>query len=314
MYKGFTKARHSAMRICTFRLRGEDETKSRVGLVSRGRVAETTERISMLELLDGGPDAWSRLEPTSVRYSRGVLLSAPLPRPRKILAAIVNTRGMLGGDVTLDRPRVDMKAPSAVIGPGQAIEGRGSAVRPEVELAAVVGLKLARASVEEAKGAIFGYTVLNDVTAPRDSREDAYQAYRRDQVSGELKKATLRGPLFRSKNHDTFCPMGPWVVTADELGGTTRLRMTTRYRGRLVQDGSTAEYIFTPEKLVSYISSFLTLEAGDVVSCGSVGWTRRALGGLDPTEYVCKPGSGLLELTIAGIGTLKNPLVGAKTT
>jgi 2-keto-4-pentenoate hydratase/2-oxohepta-3-ene-1,7-dioic acid hydratase in catechol pathway len=300
------------MKVCTFRRRSEPESKGRVGIVTeRGHVVETNQRLTMHELLNAGPRALQGLlESSGAGVSqRDVVLMAPVPRPGKILAAIVNTRAMLGGrDISLDRPRIDMKAPSAVIGPNETIESRGSDIRPEVELAAVIGRRASRVGVDSAKRAIFGYTVLNDVTAPKDSRADAYEAYRRSPESGELKKVTLRGPLFRSKNHDTFCPMGPWIVTSEEAGDTSALTMTTTFRGELVQQGSTSEYIFSPAQLVSYISSFLTLEPGDVVSCGSVGWTAKVLGNRDPTEYVCTPGKGLLELSIERVGTLRNRL------
>lgn len=302
------------MRVCTYRLPGEAPEESRVGLVTEEGIVDTKNRLTMQELLDAGPTLWRKLEGRSkATESEEVILLAPLPRPKKILAAIVNTRGMLGGsDVNIERPRIDMKAPSAVIGPNQTIEGRGSVIRPEIELAAIIGRRASHSSVQGAKRAIYGYTVLNDVTAPGDSREDVYEAYRRDPRSGELRKVTLRGPLFRSKNHDTFCPMGPWIVSSDEIGDTSGLKMTTKFRGKLVQEGSTSEYIFSPERIVSYISSFLTLEPGDVVSCGSVGWTREALGDRDPTEFVCRPGNGVLELTIERIGTLRNALTGSQ--
>lgn len=312
-YKGFISLPNDlAMKVCTFRLKGETVAKGRVGVVTEsGRVVEVRRELNMQELLNAGPRALPGLleSPGAAVSRRDVVLMAPVPRPGKILAAIVNTRAMLGGqDISLDRPRIDMKAPSAVIGPDETIESRGSDIRPEVELAAVIGRRASRVGVASAKRAIFGYTVLNDVTAPKDSRADAYEAYRRDSESGELRKVTLRGPLFRSKNHDTFCPMGPWIVTGDEVGDTSALKMTTTFRGELVQLGSTSEYIFTPAELVSYISSFLTLEPGDVVSCGSVGWTARALGRRDPTEYVCTPARGPLELSIERIGKLGNRL------
>ena len=219
---------------------------------------------------------------------------------------------MLGGeDVHLDRPRLDMKAPSTVIGPGEEILAPAGGIRPEVELAAIVGSRISRASPASARAGIFGYTVLNDVTAPKDSREDAYEAYRRDRASGEIRRASLRGPLFRSKNHDTFCPMGPWIVTADELRNVCDLRMTTRFGGRLVQDGRSREYLFAPWEIASYVSGFLSLEPGDVVSCGSVGWAKGALGGLDPTEYVLPSATGTLVLEISGIGKLTNPVAPA---
>ena len=243
-----------------------------------------------------------------------VILHAPVPRPGKILAAIVNTRGMLGGDdVTLDRPRIDMKAPSTVIGPGEAIVSPKGGIRPEVELAAIMGRRVANATASQAESAIFGYTILNDVTAPADSREDAYEAYRRDRSTGEIRKMALRGPLFRSKNHDTFCPMGPWLCTPDENYGWYGLRMTTKFGGALVQDGSTSEYIFDAARIASYVSQFLSLEPGDVISCGSVGWTPEALGRLDPTEFIVPSRQGTLELEIEGVGKLVNPVLTRET-
>ena len=296
------------MRICNFALRGEPPGSQRAGLVDGSMVFELTGRRPLQSLLEAGVEGVER--EGEVYPLPGVTLYAPLPRPGKILATIVNTRGMLGGeDITLDRPRLDMKAPSAVVGPGAEILAPKSGIRPEVELAAIIGKRVSKAARAQAEASIFGYTVLNDVTVPAASREDAYEAYRRDRGTGEIRRTTLRGPLFRSKNHDTFCPMGPWVCTPDENREWSDLRMTTKFDGRLVQDGSTSEYIFDAADVASYVSRFLSLEPGDVVSCGSVGWTTEALGRLDPTEFVLPSIRGTLELEIEGVGVLVNPVV-----
>ena len=297
------------MRLCTFVLPGERPTQQRAGIVEGSRVFELSKRATIIGLLESG-EGTSRLEAIGEGHDLGsVVLMAPIPRPGKIIATIVNTQGMLGGsDVTLDRPRLDMKAPSTVVDPGEVIRAPATGIRPEVELAAVVGRKISKGTEAEAGSAIVGYTVLNDVTAPIDSREDAYEAYRRDSASGEIRKATQRGPLFRSKNHDTFCPMGPWVATTDEGGDWSDRKMTTKFDDLLVQEGSTAEYIFSPARIAAYVSGFLTLEPGDIVSCGSVGWTPAALGKLDPTEFVLPTHGGALELEIEGVGKLINPV------
>jgi 2-keto-4-pentenoate hydratase/2-oxohepta-3-ene-1,7-dioic acid hydratase in catechol pathway len=238
-----------------------------------------------------------------------VRLMAPLPNPPKIILAIVNTRGMLGGqDLTLDRPRLDLKAPSTVIGPDEVVRAPRQGIRPEVELAAVIGARLKGASKAQAKKGIFGYTIFNDVTAPADSREDAYQAYRTDPITGVVAKTRVRGPLFRSKNHDTFGPMGPYLLTQDEISDTGSLKMTTIFNGKKVQEGSTSEYIFPPENLASYASQFLTLYPGDIISCGSVGWVEAEVGPVDPSQWVLPSNKGTLQLTIEGIGTLTNPV------
>jgi 2-keto-4-pentenoate hydratase/2-oxohepta-3-ene-1,7-dioic acid hydratase in catechol pathway len=297
------------MRLCTFTLAGEQPVMQRAGVIKDTRVFELARRSTVSAVIATGARLGG-LEVAGPGYDIDrVVLKAPLPRPGKILATIVNTQAMLGGgDVLLDRPRLDMKAPSAVVGPGEEIRAPESGIRPEVELAAIIGRKLTRANEIEATSGIFGYTVLNDVTAPSHSREDAYEAYRRDKASGGIRKTTLRGPLFRSKNHDTFCPMGPWICTPDECDDWTRLRMSTKFEEELVQDGSTAEYLFSPAKIAAYVSEFLTLEPGDVVSCGSIGWTPSALGALDPTEFVLPARGGKLELEIEGIGKLSNPV------
>lgn len=296
------------MRLCTFTVLGEGPDRQRAGSVVGSRVFELSRRTTIAGLL--GSEGIRKLETEGEGYELGrVVLGAPVPRPGKIVATIVNTRGMLGGsDIRMDRPRLDMKAPSTVIGPGAEIRAPAAGIRPEVELAAVVGREIHNGTEAEARSAIFGYTVLNDVTAPSDSRDDAYEAYRRDRASGEIRKATLRGPLFRSKNHDTFCPMGPWIATAEEVDDWSDLEMKTKFDDMLVQDGSTSEYIFSPQRIAAYVSGFLTLEPGDIVSCGSVGWTREALGDLDPTEFVLPARRGVLELEIEGVGKLINPL------
>ena len=288
---------------------GEGHEKQRAGTIMDDRVYELKPRRSLTELVVEGVEPGS-LEPFGNGHDIAtVVLGAPIPRPGKIVATIVNTRAMLGGrDVNLDRPRLDMKAPSAVIGPGDKILVPSTDIRPEVELAAIVGRRVSRATVDLAAQSFFGYTILNDVTAPRDSRDDAYEAYRRDRSTGEIRRTTLRGPLFRSKNHDTFCPMGPCIATPEEVRDWMNVRMSTKFDGALVQDGSTSEYLFSPERIASYVSGFLTLEPGDVVSCGSVGWTSAALGSLDPTEYVLPSREGTLELEISGIGRLRNPV------
>ena len=293
------------MKLCTFIPPGR-RRDPRVGIVEEDSVVEAAFQGDMRSLIASG-----RAE--SLRKGRRyplpkTRLLAPLAEPGKILATIVNTQAMLGGkDLQLDRPRLDMKAPSTVVGPGEAIRAPGSGLRPEVELAAIVGHRISGASPARAKRAIFGYTILNDVTAPGDARDDAYEAYRRDSRTGQVARRVVRGPLFRSKNHDTFCPMGPWIVTADELQDVSNLRMTSKFNGSVVQRGSTSDYLFRPEEVASYVSGFLSLEPGDVISCGSVGWVGTGKGG-DPAEFILESESGTLELEIDGIGVLKNPM------
>jgi len=117
----------------------------------------------------------------------------------------------------------------------------------------------------------------------------------------------MRGPPFPVKEPRHILPHGPWMVTSDDVD-VSDLEMSTWFGGFKVQEGSTSEYLFGPAKIASYLSGFLTLEPGDVISCGSVGWTKEALGDLDPTEFVLPKRDGALELEVEGIGKLRNPV------
>ena len=134
---------------------------------------------------------------------------------------------------------------------------------------------------------VFGYTVLNDVSA-RDVQSDH------------------GGQFFKGKSLDGACPMGPWIVTADELTDPHRLRLTSRVNGAVKQDASTAEFIFDIPTLIEWLSLGLTLLPGDVLATGTpsgVGFART------PPEFL-QPGD-VVECAIEGIGGIRNRIVSA---
>lgn len=218
-----------------------------------------------------------------------VRILAPIPRPGKILCAGVNFTSHLKENPNAklpDSPRIFAKLPSVVIGTRDAI------VHPfltrqldyEVELAAVVGRKMRFVSRAEALDYIVGYTILNDVSA-RD-------------VQSKDNQITL------GKNFETFAPMGPCMVTADEFTNPGAAHLRTLVNGEVRQDGSTVDWIFPVEELLSFLSQFMTLEPGDIVSTGTpagVGMFR------DPPVFL-QPGD-LVALEIDGIGRLENRVV-----
>jgi 5-carboxymethyl-2-hydroxymuconate isomerase len=218
----------------------------------------------------------------------GGSLVAPL-RPGKIVAIGLNYADHVreAGMTAPDAPLIFAKLPSSVVGPGDAIEldmKLTQRVDWEVELAAVIGRRLRRATPEEGLAGVFGYTVANDVSA-------------RDLQFGD-------GQWIRGKSLDTFCPLGPVVVTPDELGNPQALGLRTRVNGEVVQDSSTAEMLFGVGAILAHVSRAFTLEPGDVVltgtpwGCGEFMQPRRAL----------RPGD-VVECEIDGIGTLRNPVV-----
>lgn len=216
----------------------------------------------------------------------GVTLVAPLPRPNRILAIGRNYAAHASemGNEAPTEPIVFQKASSSVIGDGRPIVlpphlGR---VDFEGELAVVLGKGGKNVSEAEAMTLVAGYTLLNDVTA-RDEQKRA--------IAQSL-------PWFLSKSHDTFGPLGPCLVTADEIRDPHALELTLSVNGEIKQQGSTGQMIFSIPRLIAYLSQQIALEPGDVIATG----TPPGVGPLHAGDTV--------EIRIAEIGTLRNPVIG----
>ena len=208
----------------------------------------------------------------------------PLYTPRKIICLGRNyaEHAKETGALVPEEPIYFEKATSAIIAHNQPIiypEDVGR-VDPEVELAVIVGKRTKNVKEEEAERYVAGYTILNDVTA-------------RDMQKHDIEN---RLPWYRSKSIDTFCPVGPWIVTAEEIGIEEPLRIELRVNGRIRQKSSTKNLLFDIPSLLSSISSMITLEPGDIISTGTPE-------GISPIY----PGD-LVEAEIEKIGILKNPV------
>lgn len=217
-----------------------------------------------------------------------VRLLAPVPRPGKIVCVGLNYRDH-AAEARMDVPSVPVlfaKFPSAVIGTDDPIVlPRASArVDYEAELAVVVGRRLKQASPQTALAGVVGYTNANDVSA-RDFQK-------------------LDGQWVRSKSCDTFAPMGPALVTADEVPEPGALRVVFRLNDATLQDSATDQLVFDVPHLLAFISETATLEPGDVVLTGTppgVGFARR------PAVYL-KAGD-VAEVEIGNLGVLRNRVV-----
>jgi 5-carboxymethyl-2-hydroxymuconate isomerase len=219
-------------------------------------------------------------------------LQAPL-RPGKIVAIGLNYLDHVRetGMEAPERPLVFTKFPSSVIGTGDAIEidpELTERVDWEVELAVVIGRRARRVDPSAALDHVFGYAVANDVSA-------------RDVQFAD-------GQWVRGKSFDTFCPLGPVVVTADEVGDPQRLALRTRVNGDVVQDSSTSEMVFGVAELIAFCSRSFTLEPGDVLLTGTP-WGCGEF--MDPPRSLA-PGD-VVETEVEGIGRLRNPVVVAPT-
>jgi 2-keto-4-pentenoate hydratase/2-oxohepta-3-ene-1,7-dioic acid hydratase in catechol pathway len=217
-----------------------------------------------------------------------VVVRAPVARPGKIICVGLNYHDHCR-EQGLEPPAYPIlfsKFANAVADPGASV------LRPratekldlECELAVVIGRRASRIGRDEAVDAIFGYTVLNDVTMRDLQREDRQ--------------------WLRAKGSDGFAPMGPVVVTADELRDPAALRLRSSVNGETWQDSTTAEMVFDVPTIVAFASRTITLEPGDIIATGTpagVGHYR------DPPRYLAD--GDVMRCEIEGIGAIENPVV-----
>jgi len=262
---------------------------------------------TMLALIEQGDSALERVQAIAVKSANDpdtslllqlnqVRLLAPIPRPLKNIFCIGKNYAehamefdqTANPDVAIPKyPVIFTKAPTTVIGPGAGIKSHSQitqALDYEVELAVIIGKRGSYIKPEEAMDYIFGYTILNDITA-RD-----------------LQKHHLQ--WFRGKSLDTSAPMGPYIAHKCLIPDPGNLTVSLTVNGETRQHASTADFIFTIPTLISTISAGITLEAGDIISTGTpagVGAARK------PPQFL--RAGDVLELTISGLGTLSNTVV-----
>ena len=246
----------------------------------------------MLSLIAGGADALdrvSRYDPRERRLPRieDVPLAPPIARPPKIICIGLNYRDH-AAESNLPIPEVPTvfsKFSTAVIGPGQPIVLPKASTRPdyEAELAVVIGRGGRHIPEEKWRDHVFGYTIFNDVSA-RD-----------------FQMATSQWMI--GKTFDTFAPIGPAIVTADEIEDPHTLDISMLLNGETMQHSNTRNLIFPIPRLIAHLSSVFTLEPGDIIATGTpagVGFAR------NPPRYL-RPGDEC-RVRIEGIGELVNPV------
>lgn len=258
---------------------------------------------TLLELIQLGPDAWNfagevalaevRLKPDATYGVAEVRWHAPIPRPlknvfcvgRNYAAHARESAAAFKTDANLPEiPVFFSKVPTAVTGPYDDIPRHAavtSQVDWEAELGVIIGRRGRNIAARDALSHVFGYTVINDVTA-RDLQQRHNQ-------------------WFKGKSLDGSCPMGPVVVTADEFGDPQNKRITLRLNGVTKQDARTADMIFTVATIIEWLSKGLTLEPGDIIATG----TPEGVGmGRTPQEWLTH--GDVVETEIESIGVMKN--------
>jgi 2-keto-4-pentenoate hydratase/2-oxohepta-3-ene-1,7-dioic acid hydratase in catechol pathway len=281
------------VKLLAFARGAPGESDRRLGLVTDAGIRDltaTTGARDVGELVASGEDL-AGLEARAARESLDVdtvSVLAPIAAPGKIICVGLNYHDHCR-EQAIDPPAYPIlfaKFATAIAAPGEPV------VRPratekldlEVELAAVIGRSVHRASRDEALAAVFGYTVLNDVTM-RDLQREDHQ-------------------WLRAKGSDGFAPIGPVVVTTDEIADPRRLRLRSSVNGETWQDSTTAEMVFDVATIVAFVSRTLTLHPGDIIATG----TPAGVGHFaDPPRYL--RGGDRMRCEIDGIGALDNPIV-----
>ncbi len=287
------------MRLVTFL---EAEGSRRIGALEGSEVADLTASDLGDDLIDliagwdrGRVEALARVAPrVGVEQVR---LLAPLA-PRKNVFAVgrnyhdhaqeFSRSGFDASEKKMipDRPVMFTKAPTSIIGPGEPImlaNDPTGTTDYEGELAVVMGKRCKGVTAAEALSYVFGWTIVNDVTA-RDLQQRHVQ-------------------WFIGKSPDTFCPMGPCITTIDEVPDIYQSRLRTTVNGELRQEAPISDLIFNVETLIATLAEVMTLEPGDVIATG----TAAGVGiGFDPPRYLQT--GDVVEITIDGIGTLHNPV------
>jgi 2-keto-4-pentenoate hydratase/2-oxohepta-3-ene-1,7-dioic acid hydratase in catechol pathway len=237
----------------------------------------------------------------------------PVLRPGKVLCVALNNSAnpdrIISGP---DTPAMFVKPASALVGHGRPVIMKPAygRVHPEPELAVVIGRAGADIPVDDAAAHVFGYTIFNDLTSPSMRETDTfhYRAIHPDPTADDgirFVESWVSYPA-RYKGSDTFGPIGPWVTTADEIADPHALRITCRHDGRLITDDNTANLRFSVAQVISFASSYLTLEVGDIIAMGTA--LKRSSGGGAVQNLDLNALGGVVEVEIERIGKLSNPV------
>lgn len=239
-------------------------------------------------LAAGSPDLTAAMESGETISLSDVTYLPVIPRPHKILCVGLNYKNHIleMGHVLPSFPTLFSKFATALIGDGDGIlyPTVSTAVDYEAELAVVIGKTASKVAAAEALDYVGGYTILNDISI-RDYQRRTSQ-------------------FMQGKTFDRTTPVGPCMVTLDEIENPLDLGIKLTLNGEVMQDSSTADLIFNVPELIEYISTFMTLEPGDIIATGTPGGVGTAR---DPQVYL-KPGD-TVEIAVAGIGRLSNQVV-----
>ncbi len=297
------------MKLASFRHAG----KNRIGLwKGDAEIVPLDGFASMRDLIRSGEDP-ERFETKSRIATGSIEWQPPIRHPGKICGVAMNNSASNERKISApDHPAFFLKPSSCLIGHNEAIRVRPhyGSVHPEPELAVVVGKKTRDVDADKALQSVFGYSIFNDVTGNGMRAEDLFQywaLYDDPENPGELSRREQHlSYAARYKGTDTFGSMGPYLVTADEISDPDNLEVFCSIGGEIIAEDSTRYYNYKVAEIVSFISQFLTLEPGDVISCGTAFRPSKDRKSIHQANFQHVPGP--VDVSISGLGTLSNPI------
>jgi len=261
-----------------------ENNRIRLGLVQSGNITPLDFEGDMVAFI--GSDRVYNPQSSGTLALDQVKLAPPVTRPAKIIGIGLNYKDHAAEQNTPmpDEPRIFAKFPNTLTGPNDPITWDAAVTNQvdyEAELAVIIGKTIKNCPESEALGVVFGYTCANDVSA-RDIQFHHAQ-------------------LVRGKSLDTFCPLGPWIVTGDEIPDPDALEIRCRLNGNLMQDGHTSLMIFSVPRLIAFLSRSFTLVPGDVILTG----TPKGVGAFRNPPVYLKDGDKV-SVEIEGLDRLVN--------
>jgi 2,4-diketo-3-deoxy-L-fuconate hydrolase len=278
---------------------------------------------SMLELIRNGADGLALVRdycsknignPSLLVPNTEIGWQAPLPNPGKICGVAMNNSASNSRKLSApEHPAFFLKPTSCLVGHLEPIVVRSyyGSVHPEPELAAVIGITGKDIAPEAALDHVFGYTIFDDITGNGMRAEDMFHYYalypKKDNPAEVERVEQHLSYAARYKGTDTFGCMGPWLVTADEIRDPDNLDVTCRVGGELIAEDSTRYYNYKVAEVISFISHFHTLHAGDVISMGTAFRPSATRKSIHHANLQVVPGP--VEVEIEGLGRQINPVI-----
>lgn len=319
------------MKLASFRAGGVD----RLGLLDDQMLVDlasfTDCPVDMIALIESGADGLAQIvtdfaaaDPVDLQSfdPEAVEWHPPVRRPCKLVCVALNNRSLdkIKVKAPVDHPAFFLKPFTALTGHKSAIRMKESYgfTHPEPELAVVIGRTLTQATPEQAQAAVFGYSIVNDVTSIGMRGEDSFsvRTYRSEPDGTRVEELGHTSYPGRYKASDSFAPLGPFITTAEEVSDPADLTIRCHMGGRLVASDHTGNYVWSVADALSHISQTTTLLPGDVIAMGTAvgtessdpdapllpGITRCNLNGFDGEITIEISGLGVLENRISMIG------------